>query len=217
MSSRRFPKKTVLTLCIGALAQNISAQQAPAPQTQVLERVEITGSRIKRVDAETASPVQVITRDQIDRSGAKSVSELLTSVPASNVGSFNENAVASFTPGAGGVSLRGLGAQATLILINSRRVAPFGFASGGQTTFVDVNSIPIEVIERVEILLDGASAMAGVNDANNAFRGARARFCCHRRNREHRSERCDDRRAQQASHHAISAHRRTNAVDRRPV
>ena len=161
MSSRRFPKKTVLTLCIGALAQNISAQQAPAPQTQVLERVEITGSRIKRVDAETASPVQVITRDQIDRSGAKSVSELLTSVPASNVGSFNENAVASFTPGAGGVSLRGLGAQATLILINSRRVAPFGFASGGQTTFVDVNSIPIEVIERVEILLDGASAIYG--------------------------------------------------------
>ncbi|MEO8056996.1 MAG: TonB-dependent receptor [Burkholderiales bacterium] len=136
------------------------AQTTPTP-TGELQRVEVTGSRIKRIDAETASPVQVITRDQIDRSGAKSVSELLTSVPASNTGSFNENAVASFTPGAGGVSLRGLGAQATLILINGRRVAPFGFASGGQTTFVDVNSIPIEVIERVEILLDGASAIYG--------------------------------------------------------
>ena len=138
------------------------AQTAPAPvPTQELQRVEVTGSRIKRIDSETASPVQVITRDQIDRSGARSVSELLTSVPASNTGSFNENAVASFTPGAAGVSLRGLGAQATLILINGRRVAPFGFAQGGQTTFVDVNSIPLAVVERVEILLDGASAIYG--------------------------------------------------------
>ena len=163
MIRKRLPKKTTVALCVGAFAVAASAQQqAPAPApVQVLEKVEVTGSRIKRIDAETSSPVQVITRDQIDRSGAKSVSELLSSVPASNVGSFNENAVASFTPGAAGVSLRGLGAQATLILINGRRVAPFGFASGGQTTFVDVNSIPIEVVERVEILLDGASAIYG--------------------------------------------------------
>jgi len=163
MSRNRLPKKTALALCVGAFAVGASAQQqAPAPApVQVLEKVEVTGSRIKRIDAETSSPVQVITRDQIDRSGARSVSELLSSVPASNTGSFNENAVASFTPGAAGVSLRGLGAQATLILINGRRVAPFGFASGGQTTFVDVNSIPLEVVERVEILLDGASAIYG--------------------------------------------------------
>lgn len=154
MSRSNFPRKTALALCIGALAAGASAQQT-------LEKVEVTGSRIKRIDVESASPVQVITRDQIDRSGARSVSELLTRVPASNVGSFNENAVASFTPGAAGVSLRGLGAQATLILINGRRVAPFGFAQGGQTTFVDVNSIPLGAIERVEILLDGASAIYG--------------------------------------------------------
>jgi iron complex outermembrane recepter protein len=166
MSRPRFPRKTALALCIGALAQGTSAQQTPAapepePPALVLNKVEVTGSRIKRIDTETASPVQVITRDQIQRSGARSISQLLTSVPASNTGSFNENAVASFTPGAAGVSLRGLGAQATLILINGRRMAPFGFASGGQTTFVDVNSIPIEVTERVEILLDGASAIYG--------------------------------------------------------
>lgn len=162
MSRRQaLPPKTLLAICASALAGTVAAQQQPASPTQNLERVEVTGSRIKRVDAETASPVQVITRDQIDRSGAKSISELLTSVPASNTGSFNENAVASFTPGAAGVSLRGLGSQATLVLINGRRVAPFGFASSGQTTFVDVNSIPIDVVERVEILLDGASAIYG--------------------------------------------------------
>ncbi|MEP7295976.1 MAG: TonB-dependent receptor [Burkholderiales bacterium] len=162
MLKRTTLAKSLLLAFSGTVAVStggvVFAQTAPA---QELQRVEVTGSRIKRVDTETASPVQVITRDQIDRSGAKSVSELLTSVPASNTGSFNENAVASFTPGAAGVSLRGLGAQATLILINGRRVAPFGFAQGGQTTFVDVNSIPLEVVERVEILLDGASAIYG--------------------------------------------------------
>ena len=131
------------------------------PETKKAERIEITGSRIKRIDSETSAPVQVITREQIERSGATSVTELLKRAPASNAGSFDENAIASFTPGAGGVSLRGMGAQATLILINGRRVTPYGFASGGQTTFVDVNSIPLDAIERVEILLDSASAVYG--------------------------------------------------------
>ena len=116
---------------------------------------------IKRVDAETPAPVQVITREQIERSGAQSVTEVLKSVPASNAGGFDENAVASFTPGAGGVSLRGLGVQATLVLINGRRIAPYGFASGGQQTFTDVNSIPLEAVERIDVLLDGASAIYG--------------------------------------------------------
>lgn len=146
----------VVALCAGA-APLATAQQ----QSQQLQKVEITGSRIKRVDAETPAPVQVITRAQIEQSGASSITEVLKSLPANNAGSFDENAVASFTPGAGGVSLRGLGAQATLVLINGRRVAPFGFASGGQTTFVDVNSIPLDAVERIDVLLDGASALYG--------------------------------------------------------
>lgn len=145
----------VIALCAGA------TPWATAQQSQQLQKVEITGSRIKRVDAETPAPVQVITRAQIEQSGATSITEVLKSLPANNAGSFDENAVASFTPGAGGVSLRGLGAQATLVLINGRRVAPFGFASGGQTTFVDVNSIPLDAVERIDIVLDGASALYG--------------------------------------------------------
>jgi iron complex outermembrane receptor protein len=150
--------QAALVLCVGSVAASAYAQAVP---TSELKPVEVTGSRIKRMDTETASPIQVITREQIERSGATSVTEVLKSVPANNAGAFDENAVASFTPGAGGVSLRGLGAQATLVLINGRRVAPFGFASGGQQTFVDVNSIPLDAVERIETLLDGASAIYG--------------------------------------------------------
>ena len=163
--------QAVLAICASGFVAGVSAQQQttgvndqpvpPADQSQSLKKVEVTGSRIKRIDTETPSPIQVITREQIERSGAQSVTEVLKRAPSGNAGSFDENAVASFTPGAGGVSLRGLGPQATLILINGRRVAPFGFASGGQTTFVDVNQIPIDVVERIEILLDGASAIYG--------------------------------------------------------
>ena len=150
--------RAALFLCIGSIA---GAGYAQTTATTELKPIEITGSRIKRMDTETASPVQVITREQIERSGAASVTEVLKSIPSNNSGAFDENAVASFTPGAGGVSLRGLGAQATLVLINGRRVAPFGFASGGQQTFVDVNSIPLDAVERIETLLDGASAIYG--------------------------------------------------------
>ncbi len=165
--------QAVMAIGVGGFAAVVAAQpqpaaeqpQAPAaqqsPTANTFQRVEVTGSRIKRIDTETPAPVQVITREQIERSGVFSITEVLKRVPSANAGSFDENAVASFTPGAGGVSLRGLGAQATLILINGRRVSPFGFASGGQTTFVDINQIPVDVVERIEVLLDGASAIYG--------------------------------------------------------
>lgn len=162
----KYVNATVMALCAVGATPVWAQSDTPAPETpstaqKSLQRVEVTGSRIKRVDAETASPVQVITREQIDRSGAQSITQLLNRLPASNAGNFNSNAVASFTPGAGGVSLRGLGAQATLVLINGRRMAPYGFASGGQQSFFDINSIPLDVVERMEVLLDGASAIYG--------------------------------------------------------
>jgi iron complex outermembrane receptor protein len=157
---------TVVVLCAAGATPVWAQSDTLAPETsnsaqKTLQRVEVTGSRIKRVDAETASPVQVITREQIERSGAQSVTEVLGRLPATNAGNFNSNAVASFTPGAGGVSLRGLGAQSTLVLINGHRMAPYGFASGGQSSFFDINSIPLDVVERMEVLLDGASAIYG--------------------------------------------------------
>jgi iron complex outermembrane receptor protein len=131
------------------------AQQAPA------QRVEITGSNIKRIDAETIAPVEVITREQIERTGQPTVADVLRRVPANSGGSFGESFSNSFAPGAAGISLRGLGQKTTLVLINGRRTAGYGFAQNLQDTFVDLNSIPSSAVERIEILKDGASAIYG--------------------------------------------------------
>ncbi len=136
--------------CTALLAQEVSQ----------LEKVEVTGSRIKRLDAETASAIQVITRDDIVKSGAKNVADVLRDVPAGNAGGFNTDGQLNDVFGGSAVSLRGLGVGSTLVLINGRRVAPFGF---GSASFVDTSAIPVEAVERIETLLDGASAIYGAD------------------------------------------------------
>jgi len=148
--------RAVALLCAGAAPLTAAAQaSADAPP-----RVEITGSRIKRVDAETASAVQVITAEQIARSGAATVSDVLRDLPAGNTGAYTSEGTPGQAFGSAGISLRGLGAGSTLTLINGRRVAPFGF---GSASFVDTNSIPVDAVERIEVLLDGASAIYGAD------------------------------------------------------
>jgi iron complex outermembrane receptor protein len=132
-------------------------------QTQQMERVEITGSSIKRIDAETALPVQVITREQIQRSGAANVEQLLQTVSAvaSSGGLTSSSASSGTTGGISAVSLHGLTSIRTLVLLNGRRIAPYGIGFTGDSVSVDVNSIPLAAIERVEVLKDGASAIYG--------------------------------------------------------
>lgn len=144
-----------------ALAQQEQPQQTPEPNPQRLERVEITGSSIKRVNSETALPVTVITREQIERSGATNVEGLLQRVTAS-AGLQSDS-----TQGAGyatsNANLRGLGANSTLVLLNGRRLANHPFGSIGGTVAVDLNSIPFAALERIEVLRDGASAVYGTD------------------------------------------------------
>ena len=125
-----------------------------------LERIEVTGSNIKRVDQETVAPVEIITREDIVRSGRPNIAEVLRNIPANN-GQRSEQFTNSFAPGAAGISLRGLGQKTTLVLINGRRVSGYGFAQNISDTFVDLNAIPTAAVERVEILKDGASAIYG--------------------------------------------------------
>src|SRR5882762_4475126 len=132
----------------------------PAFAQQPIERVEITGSSIKRVDAETALPVQVVTRQEIEATGAANVEQFLQGLGVALQG--NNNAVAATGSGAtsGGVSsvsLRGLGSQRTLVLIDGKRVAGGGTITDSVT--VDINMIPASAIERIEVLKDGASAI----------------------------------------------------------
>ena len=137
----------------------LAAGQAVAQQQ--LERVEITGSSIRRVDSETALPVTVITREQIERSGATNVETLIQRVSAS------AGLLSDTTQGAGyataNANMRGLGANSTLVLLNGRRLANHPFGSIGGTVSVDLNSIPFAAIERIEVLRDGASAVYGTD------------------------------------------------------
>ena len=133
----------------------------PAPTQQQLERVTITGSNIRRTDQETVAPVEIITREQIERTGRPTVADVLRAIPSNTGGSFGESFSNSFAPGAAGISLRGLGQKTTLVLLNGRRVTGYGFAQNMQETFVDLNSDPCTAIERIEVLKDGASAIYG--------------------------------------------------------
>ncbi|MEB0135348.1 TonB-dependent receptor [Actimicrobium sp. CCC2.4] len=141
---------------LGMIAMPVLAQEAAATQ-----RVEVTGSNIRRAQAETASAVQVLSRTDIEKSGKASVAELLQSLAVDNQGSVPTTFGNGFAAGASGISLRGLGTASTLVLVNGRRVAPYGLADDGQKVFADLNLIPLEAVERVEILKDGASAIYG--------------------------------------------------------
>jgi len=154
-------QKKQLAVAIAAtfVAVGVATAQTPAP-AQKVEKVEITGSNIKRSDVETISPVDVITREDIERSGKQTVAEVLRSIPQ-NSGSLDEKNTNSFAPGSAGISLRGLGQKATLVLMNGRRIAGYGLAQNIQESFVDLNSIPAAAIERIEVLRDGASAVYG--------------------------------------------------------
>ena len=133
----------------------------PAGQTTTLDRIEVTGSNISRGDMETASPVQVVTREDIDRTGKASIAEYLQTLTTDGAGTIPKTFGTGFAGGGSGISLRGLGAGSTLVLLNGRRTAPYGLADDGQKVFTDLSTIPMDAVERVEVLKDGASAIYG--------------------------------------------------------
>lgn len=137
------------------------ADQAQAASARSMPVVEITGSRLKRTDAETPSPVDIITRADIARSGKTDLSEVVRSLAADNNGSIGLGNVSGFAMGASGVSLRGLAVNATLVLVNGRRMVRYGLADDAQRTFVNLSAIPLDIVDRIEVLKDGASAIYG--------------------------------------------------------
>lgn len=147
----------------GAMALTASAlAQQEAQQVVQLEKVEVTGSNIARVEGESGLPVQVITREEMLQGGVQTMQELLERVSANQSfgGSNPALGVGSTLTGFTAASLRGLGSERTLVLLNGRRLAPYAL-SGGQS--VDLSGIPASAIERVEILKDGASAVYGTD------------------------------------------------------
>lgn len=144
-------------------SSSLLAQQTTPPEDKAVERMQVTGSHIKRTDLEGPSPVTIIDREMIDKSGFDNLQQLLERLPTTGAGTFSTrgNSQDSTANGAAAISLRGFGADATLVLINGRRVATSAFAEGIVNSFVDINSIPVAAIERIDILKDGASAIYG--------------------------------------------------------
>jgi len=147
-----------LLLLSGALASSTALAQDQATN---LDRITVTGSNIPRTNTETPSPVQVVTRQEIDRTGKTTVAEYLQTLTADGAGSIPKTFGNGFAGGGAGISLRGLGAGSTLVLLNGRRMATYGLADDGQKVFTDLSTIPLDAVERVEVLKDGASAIYG--------------------------------------------------------
>ena len=176
--SRRHPQATVLGACILAVLASAAANAAPADEQaaatttpkaaekakdQEVAEVVVTGSRLRRTEFTAASPVQIITTEQTSLEGLMSAAEILqSSTLASGSQQINDQTTGFVTengPGANTLSLRGLGASRTLLLLNGRRLSPAG--SRGQLAAADLNVLPESIIQRIEILKDGASSVYG--------------------------------------------------------
>jgi len=146
-----------------AMAQTTSAatNEASSTAAQTPQRVVVTGSLISRTDTETATPVQVITAADIQKSGKTSVAEILSDLAANGAGTLGTGFSGAFANGASGISLRGLTVGATLVLIDGHRVAPYALGDDAQRSFVDVSNIPFDSIDSIEILKAGASSLYG--------------------------------------------------------
>ncbi|MDY4295114.1 MULTISPECIES: TonB-dependent receptor [unclassified Xanthomonas] len=161
-TQRRATRRTLLCASVAGVLAALAGPAALAQEAATnLDRITVTGSNIPRTDTETPSPVQVVTRQEIDRTGKTSLAEYLQTLTADGAGSIPKTFGNGFAGGGAGISLRGLGAGSTLVLLNGRRMATYGLADDGQKVFTDLSTIPLDAVERVEVLKDGASAIYG--------------------------------------------------------
>jgi iron complex outermembrane receptor protein len=148
---------TGLVIAFGGLA--IAPGAVFAQDSTSLGRVEITGSAIKRLDAETAVPITVIKFDDLKKEGVTTIEQVMTSISSSQTLQSTSQVVGAGTGGASFADLRGVGANKTLVLLNGRRVANNALDSSAP----DLNMIPFAAIDRIEVLRDGASSLYGTD------------------------------------------------------
>lgn len=140
------------------------AETATGLSSDRLPAVHITGTSLRRLDAETALPVTVLRRADIERSGARTTTELLQQLPVMQGMVPTTAVVGTDSRGYASLSIHDLGDVYTLVLLNGQRVAPFGGQlSNGGFSGVDINTIPLAMVERIEVLSDGASALYGAD------------------------------------------------------
>ncbi|HMA09110.1 MAG TPA: TonB-dependent receptor plug domain-containing protein, partial [Ramlibacter sp.] len=148
------------TASMMAAQQTLAQQAQPAPS---LQRVEITGSAIKRVDAETALPVTVLKVEELKKQGLTTVQDIVNTISGNQSSIGTSGAVGAVTGGAAFANFRGLGANKTLVLLNGRRIANQAIGGAGDSSAPDLNTIPLAAIDRIEVLRDGASSLYGTD------------------------------------------------------
>ena len=145
------------------------AQDTPAPAPDTAQTapqegdIVVTGTLFRRTDTETPSPVTVLTTENLSRAGVTTIADAIRSVSADSAGSIPTGFQGGFSAGGSAVSLRGLGVSSTLVLIDGLRSTNFPLNDDGHNAYVDLNSIPFSVVERVEVLKDGASSTYGAD------------------------------------------------------
>jgi iron complex outermembrane receptor protein len=163
----------VIACCVASclLWGSASALAEPDPQgppssgagasSTTLEPITVTGSYIRRTNIESPSPVTTIDADEILKSGLNSIADVIRTVSADNSGTLSQAFSGAMAGGADGVALRGLTVDATLVLVDGHRMANYPLTDDGQRQFVDIDSLPMAIVDRVEVLKDGASATYG--------------------------------------------------------
>ncbi|WBS04154.1 TonB-dependent receptor [Pseudoduganella sp. SL102] len=150
--------RSLRVMFAGSLAMGMHAATAQEAAEQPMQRIEITGSSIKRIAAEASLPVQSFSQKDIKKTGVTTVTDFIQQIPAMQGFTAASQSVGGGGGGVTTASIHDIGEQYTLVLLNGRRIAP----SNSGTT-IDLNSIPLSAVERVEVLTDGASALYGAD------------------------------------------------------
>ncbi|WP_342250713.1 TonB-dependent receptor plug domain-containing protein [Sphingomonas sp. OTU376] len=158
-------------LAAPAFAQDASANTETTAGTATPQQespsndgaIVVTGSIFRQSDTHTASPVTVITAENLERAGITNVTDAIRSASADGAGSIGNGFTSGFSAGGAAVSLRNLGVSSTLILVDGLRSTNFPLSDDGHNSYVDLNSIPLVNVQQVQVLKDGASSLYGAD------------------------------------------------------
>ena len=172
MTLDRFKMSAASLLALVAAAPALAQTAAPATPADIAtatpdapQEIVVTGTLFRRTNTETASPVSIITADELRARGINTIADALQTLSVTNAGALPTafSANGAFANGASGASLRGLTTSSTLVLFDGLRAAYYPLADDGQRNFVDLNTIPDAIVQRVEVLRDGASSTYGAD------------------------------------------------------
>jgi len=147
-----------------AFAQAPQAAETQAASDEGNDTIVVTGSIFRNPSTSTAAPLTVLSSEELTKRGVNTISDAVQSISANNAGSMSKSWNSfNFATGATAVSLRGLGSGNTLTLFDGLRSAPYPLADDGHRNFVDLNAIPDAIVDRIDVLQDGASATYGAD------------------------------------------------------